>query len=178
MKAVVAALIVVFCIVLLEFSAYVWHRFGSHPNPIFGPEFTAAKNRTVCEYANRPHRMHHEGHDRFANSDFAVVLIPVLLFMSAATAGYFALRVAHVPVCREYLYLVIAVALAHLVASYLMHMSYHLDTHPLDNFAWYRRCRRLHGLHHTHPKSNFGICSFFCDSMFGTLRESADAETM
>ena len=134
------------------------------------PTFTQMKNRILSRFANRPHRRHHDGKDEFAHGDFLVVLVPVIVVMSSVCAAYIILQWSGIAVPRLYLYVVLAATLGHLVLSYLMHMSYHVRRHVLDNFAWYRKCRRLHELHHEYPDSNFGICTFVCDAAFGTLR--------
>jgi sterol desaturase/sphingolipid hydroxylase (fatty acid hydroxylase superfamily) len=52
-----------------------------------------------------------------------------------------------------------------------VHDSFHLRRHPWVRFAWFRRARKLHLLHHVNTGSNFGIVSFGWDRAFGTLND-------
>lgn len=66
-----------------------------------------------------------------------------------------------------------------------MHDSMHVEGHPLASApllgAWYRRVRRLHDIHHLRfsddgrMPTNFGICFFGLDRLFGTYEDTAGA---
>src|SRR5579872_5819092 len=51
-----------------------------------------------------------------------------------------------------------------------MHDSFHIARHPFGRWAWYRRLRRMHRVHHEAMGYNFGIVSFAWDRVVGTLR--------
>jgi sterol desaturase/sphingolipid hydroxylase (fatty acid hydroxylase superfamily) len=86
--------------------------------------------------------------------------IPVL---AAGTFMYFLLPVD--------LFVVLAVACA---ASFYAHVffdkEYHVEGSRLQRFAWFRRKRELHFVHHLHANSNFGVIHFFWDRILGTYR--------
>ncbi len=70
--------------------------------------------------------------------------------------------------------LFIAVALA-AGASFFAHVlfdrAYHTEGSYLERFAWYRRKRQLHFVHHLHANSNFAVIDFFWDRVLGTYRK-------
>ena len=51
-----------------------------------------------------------------------------------------------------------------------LHDAFHVRGHWLERFAWFRRIRRLHDIHHWQP-GNYGILFFWMDAWCGTLRE-------
>jgi sterol desaturase/sphingolipid hydroxylase (fatty acid hydroxylase superfamily) len=70
-----------------------------------------------------------------------------------------------------YLFVVLAAACA---ASFYAHVlfdrEYHVEGSRLLRFAWFRRKRELHFVHHRHANSNFGVVHFFWDRILGTYR--------
>ena len=87
--------------------------------------------------------------------------IPVLL---VGTAVWFILP----------LDLFIAVTLA-AGASFYAHVwfdrAYHVEGSYLERFAWFRRKRQLHFVHHMHANCNFAVIDFFWDRVLRTYRE-------
>lgn len=71
--------------------------------------------------------------------------------------------------------LVIAIATG-IAASYAahvyLHAHYHLSTSPLRRYAWFRRLRRLHAIHHRDGTKNFGLLHFWWDRASGTFHDS------
>lgn len=59
-------------------------------------------------------------------------------------------------------------------ASFYAHVffdkEYHVEGSRLSRFAWFRRKRELHFIHHRHANSNFGLVHFFWDRVLGTYR--------
>jgi sterol desaturase/sphingolipid hydroxylase (fatty acid hydroxylase superfamily) len=59
-------------------------------------------------------------------------------------------------------------------ASFYTHVffdrEYHVEGSRLLRFAWFRRKRELHFVHHRHANSNFGVVHFFWDKILGTYR--------
>ena len=89
-------------------------------------------------------------------------LLPVFL---AGTALYFILPL--VPF--------VAVTLS-ATASFVAHVwfdkAYHVQGSYLERFAWFRRKRQLHFVHHLHANSNFAVIDFFWDRVLGTYRDA------
>ena len=69
------------------------------------------------------------------------------------------------------LFLVVAAGSA---ASFYAHVhldkAYHVEGSKLVRFAWFRRKRELHFVHHLHANSNFAVIDFFWDRLLGTYR--------
>ena len=61
-------------------------------------------------------------------------------------------------------------------ASFFAHVyldkAYHVEGSYLERFAWFRRKRQLHFVHHVHANSNFAVIDFFWDRLLGTYREA------
>ena len=59
-------------------------------------------------------------------------------------------------------------------ASFYAHVffdkEYHVEGSRLQRFAWFRRKRELHFVHHRHADSNFAVIHFFWDRILGTYR--------
>jgi len=49
--------------------------------------------------------------------------------------------------------------------------AYHIKGSYLERFAWFRRKRQLHFVHHLHANRNFAVVDFFWDRVLGTYRE-------
>jgi sterol desaturase/sphingolipid hydroxylase (fatty acid hydroxylase superfamily) len=71
--------------------------------------------------------------------------------------------------------LFIAMALA-VGVSFYVHVwfdkAYHIKGSYLERFAWFRRKRQLHFVHHIHADSNFAVIDFFWDRLLGTYRKA------
>jgi len=53
-----------------------------------------------------------------------------------------------------------------------LHEHYHLNDSYLERFAWFRKKRRLHFVHHRDARYNFAVVEFWIDNLMGTRRES------
>ena len=95
-------------------------------------------------------------------------LIPIA-FMIASTYFIFPLGVFTVQIIT---------VVASFVAHVCLDKQYHTAGSPLLRFAWFRRKRQLHFVHHTHGNSNFAIIDNFWDRLLGTYRnpDADDAE--
>lgn len=51
-----------------------------------------------------------------------------------------------------------------------MHDAMHLKKFWMGNLKWFKKVRRLHDIHHLNMQTNYGICFFFLDKLFGTFR--------
>jgi len=51
-----------------------------------------------------------------------------------------------------------------------LHEQYHLVDSRLERFAWFRRKRHLHFIHHRNARHNFAVVEFWIDRVLGTLR--------
>lgn len=60
-----------------------------------------------------------------------------------------------------------------------LHQAFHLRSHPLARYSWFRKIRRRHDIHHFRLV-NFGILFFFMDQFFGRLTDqfSKDSEEL
>ena len=71
------------------------------------------------------------------------------------------------------LFLVVVLACA---ASFHAHVffdkEYHVEGSRLQRYAWFRRKRELHFVHHRHADCNFAVIDFFWDRILGTYRKS------
>lgn len=50
----------------------------------------------------------------------------------------------------------------------LLHKHYHLNDTPFERFAWFRKKRRLHFIHHEDARYNFAVVEFWMDRLLGT----------
>jgi sterol desaturase/sphingolipid hydroxylase (fatty acid hydroxylase superfamily) len=67
----------------------------------------------------------------------------------------------------------VAMALASAVSFYVhvvLDREYHVENSRLERFAWFRRKRQLHFVHHLHADANFAVIDFFWDKLLGTYR--------
>ena len=53
-----------------------------------------------------------------------------------------------------------------------LHKHYHLTETPLERFAWFRKKRALHFVHHEDTRYNFAVVEFWMDSLLGTRKEA------
>ena len=51
-----------------------------------------------------------------------------------------------------------------------LHEHYHLTKTPLERFAWFRKKRELHFIHHRDARYNFAVVEFWIDNLMGTRR--------
>jgi sterol desaturase/sphingolipid hydroxylase (fatty acid hydroxylase superfamily) len=54
-----------------------------------------------------------------------------------------------------------------------MHRQYHAWHSPFNRFAWFRRRRALHCVHHHAPSANFALFETWIDALLGTQRRCA-----
>jgi sterol desaturase/sphingolipid hydroxylase (fatty acid hydroxylase superfamily) len=52
-----------------------------------------------------------------------------------------------------------------------LHAQYHLNGSPWSRFAWFRRKRELHFVHHRRVHTNYAIVEFWIDKLLGTYKE-------
>jgi sterol desaturase/sphingolipid hydroxylase (fatty acid hydroxylase superfamily) len=61
-------------------------------------------------------------------------------------------------------------------ASFYAHVhldkAYHVEGSYLERFAWFRRKRQLHFVHHLHANANYAVIDFFWDRVLGTFRKA------
>ena len=106
--------------------------------------------------------------DRYIDSEVSVVSyygIPVVIFGMAVLIG------GNLVVFGGYC---AGAALAFWLHYYL-HEQYHLSGSRLERFAWFRRKRELHFVHHRYVRRNYAIVEFWIDRLAGTLQESSSA---
>jgi sterol desaturase/sphingolipid hydroxylase (fatty acid hydroxylase superfamily) len=149
----------VVAVALVEAVGYLWHRFAEH----LGWMGNTIRYR---------HWVHHEMDYPIDN------LRPAgqTEYRRAGSWTWFVLGAVAAALMFWLLPLWAAVPLASGVALYAwcvisyLHDSFHVQGHWLERFAWFRRIRRLHDIHHWQP-CNYGILFFWMDRLFGTLLE-------
>ena len=52
-----------------------------------------------------------------------------------------------------------------------IHEAFHIKSHWLNKYAWFRHLKHLHMQHHIYPKKNMGIIWFLPDRIFGTFKK-------
>lgn len=148
---------------VMSFSQTLMHyKLGHHP--MGGKFFRNHVNFHHTYYAKdhlvSPTYLGDEGN----NTPF--FFIPVLL---AGACTYFVLPLD-----------LFAVAVVACAASFYAHVffdkEYHVEGSRLERFAWFRRKRELHFVHHRHADANFAVIDTFWDRVLGTYR-SPDPET-
>lgn len=65
----------------------------------------------------------------------------------------------------------IGIGLSYAAHVYL-HEHYHLSTSAMRRYAWFRRLRRLHAIHHRNGTKNFALIHFWLDRASGTFCDS------
>ena len=143
--------------VLVELVGYFWHRIVEHRG-------------LLGHFFSERHIVHHE-HDypidhlrrrskykssqswtwHFIGVISAIVMIIVLPLD---------LAVVLISSCSLYIFLIIS----------NLHKAYHIENHWLSRFAWFRKMLKLHDIHH-YQNTNYGICFFVMDRIFGTYSE-------
>lgn len=56
-----------------------------------------------------------------------------------------------------------------------LHKHYHLVDTPFERFAWFRRKRQLHFIHHRDARYNFAVIEFWIDDLLGTRKNPDEA---
>ena len=151
-------------VLVIEIGGYFWHRWVEHEG-LFGKAMVAS------------HVRHHE-------KDYPTdKLRPNSRYKSAKSWSWYVMGVGaaaiiFVLVPRPYSLIAIttSVVYAKFVTSYL-HKAFHVPTHWLQRFGWFKRLTYLHDIHHYKPV-NFGITSFFMDRIFGTFSATMPAKAV
>ncbi len=109
-------------------------------------------------------------------------LLPILIILIASIA--LCSFVLKVPLLTQAAFIAAALAWGRFMFG-TMHDSMHLEGYWMASApvvgAWYRRIRRLHDIHHLRfsdegrMPTNFGICFFGFDRLFGTYEDWAEA---
>ena len=160
-SAVLSSLLLftVAAVALVETIGYSWHRFAEH----YG---------WVGDTVRFRHWVHHERDypvERLRPADAAKYRTAGSWTWFALGAVAAALIFSLLPLAQALPLALGALVYAWGVISYL-HGSFHVPGHRLERFAWFRRIRRLHDIHHWQP-CNYGILFFGLDRLCGTLRE-------
>jgi sterol desaturase/sphingolipid hydroxylase (fatty acid hydroxylase superfamily) len=146
-------------VVLVEAIGYFWHRFAEHRG-------------WLGDTVRYRHWVHHE-------LDYPVDRLRPVGVKNYRKAGSWTWFVVGAAAVALMLYLLpldqgLPLALGVVLYSWgvisYLHNRFHVEGHWLERFAWFRRIRRLHDIHHWQP-GNYGILFFWMDRLFGTLRE-------
>ncbi|GEM_PF-4743571 len=141
---------------LVEIVGYFWHRFAEHYG-IMGE--TIRYRHWVHHEKDYPaERLHSGGTYKDAGSWSWYVLAVITI------GGVFLLFPY-----RDAIPLTLSgVLYARFVVNYF-HEKFHLSTHWLHRFHWFRKLTVCHDIHHW-ASGNYGIVFFFMDRFFGTFR--------
>ena len=92
--------------------------------------------------------------------------------------NYYGIPIVAFAICI-YLYLGPLIMFAHLTGVFAtfrwhlyLHEHYHLIDSPLERFAWFRKKRKLHFVHHRDARYNFAVVEFWIDNLMGTRKEN------
>ena len=104
--------------------------------------------------------------ERYLEPERKITPLYVLPAIALAALGYAVLPIAA--------FLALALGLAASFGAHIyLHTHYHLERSWLTRFAWFRRRRALHDVHHVDHSVNFAVVDFFWDRLLGTYAESA-----
>lgn len=140
-----------------EVSTYAWHRWGCHTKTI--------------GIIHVSHDRHHTMHDRSAIIDFIIASIITIMLTLVIQIITRKIPWKYITMCTTTACFVFSL---YVVYKQYIHSAYHTSDHSLNKFAWFRRWKRLHQIHHEHPDKNFAISCFTIDKMFGTFADVPD----
>jgi len=165
----------------LELSAWFLWELPQFALVAIGAHLVVSGSQTLLHYGFGHHRVggvFFRNHIRFHHTYYAKGHLvssdyraeegnntPYFLFPTVLIAGAMFL------VLPLDLFLVLSAASA---ASFYAHVhfdrAYHVEGSKLGRFAWFRRKRELHFIHHLHANTNFAVIDFFWDSLLGHFR--------
>jgi len=146
-------------LVAYPFVEYGVHRFLLHGRFLYRSQRTAALWKRI-------HFDHHQDPNDLRVLFGAVSNTLPTLVVATFPIGISIAGLAGAPVA-------FATAMGCFMVYELCHCMQHLRVNPKTKFL--RRLKRHHLLHHFHnEQGNFGITSFFCDRLFGSLYASAE----
>lgn len=130
-----------------------------------------------------PYKNSVEGEDRYGFLGVGLEwVLPIVLLIAAVVA--LCSLVLRIPALYQAAFMGAALLWGHVLFG-AMHDSMHIENHWLAALpvlgGWYRHIRRLHDIHHLRfsdegrMPTNFGICFFAFDRLFGTYEEKAEA---
>lgn len=133
-------------IAFCEAFIYSYHRYAGHE----------------VEMINFYHRLHHiRGPEDQALDELGWVLYLAIIFF----LGILYLRMFKFISYRTSVAMALGLAFS-FASNWLMHQAYHIPNHPLSKFAWFRRLKKNHDVHHKNGKRNFGITNPILDYVF------------
>ena len=143
--------------IVVEVLGYAWHRAAEHKG-IFGNK------------VRHRHWVHHEVHYPLESLRGPIPYHDAGGFtMYAAGVALSVLALVFLPWLIVMPALIAAWIYAIMIGEYF-HRAFHIREHWLQRFAWFRRLRLLHDIHHMGPY-NYGIVLFWMDGLCGTLRD-------
>jgi hypothetical protein len=150
MEVLIYSGIVLGMIILSEFGAYFWHRFGAHTE--------------ILPPVKNTHDIHHTIVEDQAHGDFFYVLVLLVLYFGILLYAYHRLYITW----ALFFYLYIPVVFTFL-SNYFLHYAYHVEDHWLNKYEWFRNDKRIHFQHHKDQSKNFGIVTHFSDHILDTF---------
>lgn len=98
----------------------------------------------------------------YCDEEASVTFTLVPVAMVVAGLGYLVLPVFLATV-------VCITVVATFVAHVYLHEQFHLEKSVLLKFRWFKKYKEIHRVHHEDQSRNFGVISFACDRIMGTL---------
>lgn len=162
-----------------EFSGY-WLHMLLHSNKIQWLSYSHMQHHLMEYHPSKPIRLkdvYLSSGSKRANI-FGLGMewvIPILLMLVSVHSTFYAIRL---PLMYQLVFTVSALAWSYVLFGY-MHDAMHYKKFWMEDNAllkgWYFKIRRFHDIHHYtftsegRMPTNFGICFFFFDWIFGTL---------
>lgn len=145
-------------IIWYEIELYIYHTYGSHYGGFF----------------QHTHYKHHQNDDNFfrenipwsdiSRGDFEQP-IPYMLIRSIII-----LILGFLLFPNYKMYFIIFIIFTWIAAywTYYLHASYHIPNHWMEIFPWFCENRRRHKIHHQNHDCNYGIFTYWMDTLMGT----------
>ena len=144
-----------------EIELYLYHTYGSHHGGIYRDGHMKHHINDNTFYKINTPWQEIARHDFEQPVQYAVIRSIIILIIGFLLFPNYKL------------YFIIFVITVWLAAywSYYLHASYHIPNHWLEIFPWFRQNRKKHQLHHLNHNCNYGIFTFWMDSMMGTYSQ-------
>lgn len=146
-------------IVVSEVAGYFWHRFVEHRGKL-GDKVREA--HIHHHYVAYPAEKIRRSGDYISSNSWS-------WYVLAAFVSILVLGISYV--VGQLLGGIAVILCGALYGKYVintMHEAFHISRHPLDFFAWFRRLRLYHDIHHL-INGNYGIVFMTMDRVFGTF---------
>ena len=161
-KTIVNHLFMMICIIIMaEVSGYFWHKYVAHLGYL-GDTIRITHychHEEIYPYNNIESVKYHTSHDSWP------WLILYFLIMGIV---YIVYKMKKINKSNFRFILIFGTLYAYMIDS--THASFHIKGHWLNNFAYYRKQKKVHYIHHF-DNVNYGIIFPWFDMLFGTYKD-------